>query len=57
MTKMLNQIIFFSSNQNQNIVFSNIGNQNIFLEKKHNPIQVKWSFPKSYTIKLQEHWS
>ena len=31
--------------QNQNIFFSNIGNQNIFLEKNHNPPQVKWSFP------------
>jgi hypothetical protein len=34
MTKILNQIIFFSLHQNQNIFVSNIGNQNIFLEKK-----------------------
>ena len=48
MTNTLNQIIFFFLHQNQNIFFSNIGNQNIFLEKKHkkhNPLQVKWSFP------------
>ena len=49
MTKILNQIIFFSLHQNQNIFFSNIGNQNIFLEKNHTPppppLQVKWSFP------------
>jgi hypothetical protein len=36
---------FFFFHLNQNIFFSNIGNQNIFLEKKHNPLQVKWSFP------------
>ena len=54
MTKTLNQIFFFSLHQNQNIFFSNIGNQNIFLEIKHNPppppLQVKWSFPKAWTI-------
>jgi hypothetical protein len=38
------------SHQNQNIFFSNIGNQNIFLEKNHNPFQVKWSFPNSWFI-------
>jgi hypothetical protein len=36
---------FFFLHQNQNIFFSNIGNQNIFLEKNHNLLQVKWSFP------------
>ena len=41
---------FFYLHQNQNIFFSNIGNQNIFLEKKHNPLQVKWSFPNSWFI-------
>jgi hypothetical protein len=45
MTKTLNQIIFFFLHQNPNIFFSNIENQNIFLEKKHTPLQVKWSFP------------
>ena len=35
MTKTRNQIIFFFLHQNQNI----------FLEKNHNPVQVKWSFP------------
>ena len=49
-TKTLNQIIFFFLHQNQNIFFSNIGNQNIFLEKKYNPLQVKWSFPCKKTI-------
>jgi hypothetical protein len=43
MTKTLNQIFF--PPQNQNIFFSNIGNQNIFLEKNHNPLEVKWSVP------------
>ena len=40
--------IFFL-HQNQNIFFSNIGNQNIFLEKNHNPLQVKWSFPQVHS--------
>ena len=56
MTITLNQIIFFVSlHQNQNIFFSNIGNQNIFLEKKHNPLQVKWSFPNHDTLKIEKH--
>jgi transcription initiation factor IIF auxiliary subunit len=37
MTKILNQIIFFSSIKIRIFFFSNTGNQNIFLEKKHNP--------------------
>jgi hypothetical protein len=49
MTKTLNQIIFFSSTKIRIFFSATLGIRIFVLEKNHNPLQVKWSFPNSST--------
>jgi hypothetical protein len=44
-TKTLNKIFFFSSTKIKIFFSATLGIRIFFLEKNHNPLQVKWSFP------------
>ena len=52
MSKTLNQIILFSSTKIRIFFSATLGIRIFFLEKNHNPLQVKWSFPK--TVRAQK---
>jgi hypothetical protein len=63
MTKTRNQIIFFSSTKIRIFFSATLGIRIFFLGKKHNPLQVKWSFPyrkpngsKSRQISSDSNW-